>query len=458
MKRKLFLTTTAAIAALTLVSGSALAQEVPTGGVEVTASETSATGYTASFTYADEEATNVRLNGSFTFYKKDDVHFFSGGFAINRMDGYNSGIQPSDSDWLAPCGNSYVYPQDWQKGAELRHIGDAFYRTDMTYDETTKTWSVSLDLPCASYLYQYEVSYDNGETWEAITDPANTPYVNSLGAHQARSQFFVPFDAEKQDPEDDWTWLFPAENEEEKGTVSYMTYESTIASDSPLMVYTPAGYDPNREEPYKVLYLSHGGGGEVADWFHQANLANILDHFMADGTCEEFLAVTMDNSAFVWDYDKIYDNFINHIIPFVEENYNASTESEGRALVGLSMGARVANQMLYHDPTLFGYLGIWSASEPYACPKLDDYSDYNYPNIFLAAGFADPWLAYGFPGHPETYFNAVEDNTMISIASKFDEIGVTYNNGNGIYVVDGSHDWFNWPQVLREYLTTVLWK
>lgn len=458
MRKKVFVMASAAAAAMSLSSGTVLAQEAQGEGVEVTASDSSVTGYTANFTYVDDKATNVRLNGSFMFYEKDDIHFFSGGFATNKMAGYHSGLISTDSDWLASCQDWFVVPENWEKDAQLRHIGDSFYTMDMTYDETDHTWGASLDLPCASYLYQYEVSYDNGETWAAIPDPWNLPYVNSLGAEQTRSQFFVPFDAEKQSPEDDWTWLFPAEGEGEKGSVAYMTYESAISEESSLMVYTPANYDADRAEPYKVLYLSHGGGGEVGDWFHQGNAANILDRLMAENECEEFLAVAMDNSAFEWDHDKIYDNFVNHIIPFMEENYNVSKESEGRALAGLSMGGRVANQMLYHDPTLFSSLGIWSASEPYACPELDDYSAYNETEIFLAAGFADPWLASGFAGHPETYYRAEEDNTVLGIADKLDEIGVEYNGGNGIYIVDGSHDWFNWPQVLREYVTKVIWK
>ena len=50
------------------------------------------------------------------------------------------------------------------------------------------------------------------------------------------------------------------------------------------------------------------------------------------------------------------------------------------------------------------------------------------------------------------------DRTTTGLADKFDELGIEYNDGNGIEVVQGGHDWFTWPQILRDYVTTTLWK
>ena len=47
---------------------------------------------------------------------------------------------------------------------------------------------------------------------------------------------------------------------------------------------------------------------------------------------------------------------------------------------------------------------------------------------------------------------------VVSFAEKLGACGVTYNAGNGTKIVPGMHDWFNWPQVIRDYVTTTLWK
>ena len=35
-----------------------------------------------------------------------------------------------------------------------------------------------------------------------------------------------------------------------------------------LGVYLPPGYDPNRAEPYKTIYLQHGSGQDQSDWLN----------------------------------------------------------------------------------------------------------------------------------------------------------------------------------------------
>ena len=63
----------------------------------------------------------------------------------------------------------------------------------------------------------------------------------------------------------------------------------------------------------------------------------------ADGTVENLSEQSMLNyyKASNADYNLNFDetNLINNILPYVEANYNVSTEKAGRALCGLSAGA-----------------------------------------------------------------------------------------------------------------------
>ena len=48
-----------------------------------------------------------------------------------------------------------------------------------------------------------------------------------------------------------------------------------------IFVYTPPGYDTDRETRYPVLYLQHGGGEDETGWPNQGRMSFILDNLIA---------------------------------------------------------------------------------------------------------------------------------------------------------------------------------
>ena len=141
----------------------ALVLSVLSAGVETLPDASSPTGYTTTFTYADPEATNVQLVGSFQFYENNDPHVFANGFLL--------------SDKNDSLNNYMINPDEWTADKDLRHANDEGYRADMYNNDGI--WTYSLQLPCASYMYFFSVSYDNGETWVTVTDPDNLPEQNA---------------------------------------------------------------------------------------------------------------------------------------------------------------------------------------------------------------------------------------------------------------------------------------
>lgn len=451
MKKRFLAAIMTAVLGAGLAGMTAFAVENSTG-VEVKQNEDSITGYTIDFVYEDAEATDVNLIGGFQFYESGDINVYGKGFVLPANDSQN---------------NHCVGPEEWQPGKELRHLNDTGSTVAMEKDENG-VWRASLDLPGGSYLYQYSVSYDGGETFENIGDPMNVPSCNTqLGAVQTRSQFFVPYD-EKQGEEAyyDWSWLTPIENESEKGEVTAFTYEG-LDGEQPAEIYLPANYDEEREEPYKVLYLSHGGGGDEADWFYQGNAANILDRLIAEGKSEEFIVVCMNNTVYVSNFSEsesdksyslnndyflyCYDNIKNYLIPYVEETYNVSEEPSDRAFAGLSNGAKLTNQIFINDPAQFGYYGLFSGSSAWAWPELEDYSAYQNADVYLAAGWADQLIMQ------DTY-HTDGDKTLMGVKEQLDAAEIVYNKGNSYVTVEGAHDWFTWPQIFRDYVSNELWK
>lgn len=410
-------------------------------GVEVWENNDSLTGYTATFRYSDEEAVKVELKGSFQFYVDGEEAVYAGGYNLEEGDAME---------------NYLIGPEDWTKGGNYVHIGDEGYVTAMEKDDTG-IWTCSLDLPGGYYLYQYNV-YSDEETFTSIPDPTNIAAVNAFGAHQQRSQFYVPYNEETMSPYYDWSWCLPAE-EGERGTLEGIQYEGVDGRIMNAEIYLPAHYDAEREKPYKVLYLSHGGWGDEGDWFYQGHAGNIMDRLAAQGVCEEFVIVTMNNDVFPsggwwieWEAEKYIPNICDCLIPYIEEHYNVSEKPGDRAFAGLSSGAVVTGNLLHHDPSAFGYFGLFSCSATYSFPELEDYSTFKDTDIFLAGGWAD----YCVSNKENNYSD--EDVMVVTYAEKLDEKEIPYNNGEGILLVPGNHDWFTWPQVLKTYISTTLWK
>ncbi len=429
MRRKLVTALFGVVIGTAAFGGAALAAD---GGVTVEANETSKTGYTATFTYYDDDAANVKIQGGFTFYEPGDEYC------------YGAGRQNEDGDIVSP--EHLFTPENWKAG--LARYADAGYVQDMTKDEETGAWTISVDLPGGSYLYQYVVvDAEGNET--VITDPENVPYCNSLGAEQARSQFYVPYDAEKQAESDDWTFVFPAENEADRGTLVWdtydgVTYEGAESAQQQIEVYLPAHYDADRETPYKTLYLVHGGGGEEGDWFHQGNAGNVVDRLAAAGVTEEFVMAAIDISAGT-DVE-LCENLAEYTIPYMEANYNVSSAVEDRAVAGLSKGAKFTYTAHYLIEDTFGYFGAFSVGYPGPDYDVVDAANTNKAKLYLGVGYADHTMESAF----------MEGQIpMRPFAEYLDENNIEYT---GLKVVEGGHDWFTWPQLLKDFVETFLWK
>ena len=411
-------------------------------GVVTVEDPNSPTGFTTTFTYTDAEATNVRLVGSFNFYKNNDMHVFARGAAVSSI---------NDNP------DNYTFgPEGWAKGQDMRHIADESSSFNMIKDGDT--WTYTLQLPCASYLYTYRVSYDNGATEVIVTDPENIPPQNSWSMNpQQRSQFFVPFDAEKQNPWDDWTFLFPIEDESKKGEIVYVEYERADGSMGPAQVYLPAGYDAARSEAYKTLYLSHGGGGFEGDWFHQGNANNIADRLIAEGKVEPFIIVAVENASFSSStggtgFKAIATDMKDYLIPYIEENFNVVKDASGRAMCGLSRGSQVTSYLFLRETQLFDYYAPLSGGSCNLYSLDTDPAVLQSVNLYLGAGFSDQALLR--PGE----FDIMSQSSTMGFSWLMDDLGVEYNGGGSINIVPGAHDWFVWPQLINDYFANYLWK
>lgn len=390
------------------LSMSALADYTP--GVTTVADPDSPTGFTTTIVYEAPGAETVTLSGSFAFHEY----------------GHPLGAEYSD----------YYTPEEWKDG--LFAHGQESHKMEMEKVEGTDYFVKTLQLPSGHYQYCFYV--DGAET--RVDDPTNPGQYALIenGGKYTRSVFDVPYDAEKQPKSQDYAYA-AKRTDGKVGTLEYVPYTDVNGNPASLGVYTPYGYDAKREEPYKVLYLSHGKGGDETFWFGGGAAAEVFDNLIADGKMEPTFIITMNNEVYDWNWDVVLPNIKDCIVPFVEANYNVCTESSGKAFAGLSMGGMTTTQVYYNYTEDFDYYGMFSAFVSDLDWAAKDLAVLQKPSIMMGAGYYDFLLAGST--------KAVVEG---SVAMR--TLGVDHY----YYEVPGAHEWFTWIQLLRIFGETVLWK
>lgn len=387
----------------------------------------SPTGYTVRFVYKNPTATKVQLAGDLELRDLSDPH------------------QP----W--PSAGIRYQPEEWQPGRY--HVGGNEFRRDME-PVGNGYWTVSVPLHAGGLSYWYRV-WDPAQGWEdkRIWDPTSE-HVRPAGSTTFRvgnndvlDVVYVPYHEKQNDPvlKQRAEYELPVQDPTQRGTVRYVEYTNILGDDGwYLGIYLPPGYDHNRPEPYKVMYLAHGIFGDETDFMIPVNAPKIFDNLIDRGEVEPTVLVTMGNhfspgSGFEsYNMETAARNIAEVIIPFMEEHYNVANEREGRAYGGFSMGAMTGGQVLNNYHNLFGYFAFLCGS-----PR-----EVNYAQIAEEAGGNVPFIFLGngtFEG-PIDSLNEIRD--------QFREISIPSETAS----VPGAHDGMTAGQLLTLFAREYLWK
>ena len=362
----------------------------------------SPTGYTVKFLYENKSASQVT---------------FAGDIALRN-----------DLDWS----DSKIYsPFEYEPG--LMRSGT--FTAPMTEIEDG-LWYYEVPLAAGANQYWF---YVDGNTNHMVADPANAPIWSpgSPDTKDAYNAVYVPYD-EKQDYEPMKAREAENPRETEKGTWSYVSME--FGGQTHYMgVYLPYGYDENRPEPYKTIYVLHGYGQDESDWMGIGSVQNIMDNLAAEGRTEPavIVSVTSDNnflgSGGGFFGGGSYENVEGKLIPFIEENYNVSTKAIDRSWTGLSMGSMNTQNMINANAPLFGYYSAFSGGVSVRTTT----AGLDQTHIFFATGWDDAtvrpdstaWLPLKEAGYYVDYLE-----------------------------ITAAHDFNAWCQLFRIYLEDYLWQ
>ena len=420
-------------------------------GVTVVEDAASPTGYTAVFVYdsnlVDAEALGLKDIAAVTMYSDCMKLYTYEEQTAGAIDGTYGHLPEEYAEGMYPAGGSGATRLD----VELEDLGDGLF-------------GCTVPLSSGAFVYNYTLTDSEGTAKSRLSDPSNPAAVNEVtGISDLSSMLYVPYNADTMNT-DEWAdrSLELPKTDGETGTYLTTGYVGADGTTHGLAIYLPAGYDENREEPYNVLYISHGTGsdlyGEEMRWLNEGAVCNINDNLGLD-----YVVVGMNNQEFArsgagmpdWDFTLIEDDMLNYIMPFVEENYNVSTEPSGRAYAGLSMGGATTSNFYMHDGDVFGYYGIWSYANVNGVDGAESAADYDYCNV---AGLADEAM--------QEAVSKLDAKVMISygswdfgqtpcksFASILSDLGVEYVE----LEVPAAHDWENWQLVYAWAAQNFFW-
>jgi hypothetical protein len=379
-------------------------------GPTVVADPNSPTGYTGHFVYCNPAATSVRFVADIML-----------------------------RNWADRTDPTVYTPSQYEPGL-MR--GGGGYDVQMT-NVGDNCWYTSVPLAAGANQYWFYVN-NNTNAW--LADPANSPIFApdgiSFPSRRAFNKVFVPYDAAKQDfaPLEARAISENPREDSAKGTWTYVEVPGLplLGGTIPrtIGVYLPPGYDRDRAEPYKTIYMQHGGGQDQSDWMNMGNVPVIMDNLLDDGATEPAVVITTNTNSLGGVGSQAvlgdaYPNLRNVVIPFVEANYNVSTDAIDRAFAGLSAGSAVTQNLIRDDADQFGYYGPWSggASVPASTPNL-----------------AAPYIHYGGGAWD---FGLPNANTVAAL----DQVAFVENT-----VVSGAHDFNAWNQLFTIFARDYVWQ
>jgi enterochelin esterase family protein len=294
-------------------------------------------------------------------------------------------------------------------------------------------WTVTTK-PLAPGFYYYAVNVDGFTT----TDPGSQAF---FGYNRYGSAVEVP------GPESD----FFAPKDVPHGNVRQVWYFSKATGAwRRVFVYTPPGYDENRNTRYPVLYLQHGAGENETSWTNQGHENFILDNAIAAGTMVPMIVVNENGlppagetggrgRGMIGNRFAQFDAVVSHdLIPFIDRIFRTIPHREQRALAGLSMGGAQTMRIGLNHPELFAWLGLFSP----AIGNLDAANDYEGKLADAASINRSLRLLWLGIGREDPLFLGVRASH-----ESLEKVGVKHVWSE----TDGAHVWTVWRKYLVDF-------
>jgi enterochelin esterase family protein len=155
------------------------------------------------------------------------------------------------------------------------------------------------------------------------------------------------------------TWLIHQPKIPKGKTEQHVLQSTTLNNEHRLWVYTPAGYQTDRE-PYDLLILFDA-------WAYVYNMqATVtMDNLIHAGKIPPVVAVFLDSPDRMQEFlchAPFADFLAQELIPWLRQGYNVTHESDHTIIGGLSAGGLAAAYTGLRYPNIFGKVLVQSAA------------------------------------------------------------------------------------------------
>jgi len=213
-------------------------------------------------------------------------------------------------------------------------------------------WTGVTQKPLDEGFHYYHLTVDGG----TFNDPGA---LNFYGSTRWESGIEVP--ASDRD--------FYALKNVPHGRVEQILFPSeSTGANRRAFVYTPPGYEKDRDKRYPVLYLQHGWGEDETAWSNQGHANLIMDNLIAEGKTRPLLIVMtygMTNEVRFgglrnFKIDAFQTVLVDELIPYVDDHYRTLSDQPHRAMAGLSMGGMETKMISLGNLDKFSHIGLFS--------------------------------------------------------------------------------------------------
>lgn len=153
------------------------------------------------------------------------------------------------------------------------------------------------------------------------------------------------------------------------GNVQQILFPSKSTNTSRrAFVYTPPGYNKDKNIKYPVLYLQHGWGEDETAWSNQGRVNLIMDNLIAEGKIKPFIIVMaygMTNDVKYgglasFKIEPFQTVLVEELIPYIDSNFSTVPNQANRAMAGLSMGGMETHSITLNRPEVFSQYALLS--------------------------------------------------------------------------------------------------
>lgn len=237
------------------------------------------------------------------------------------------------------------------------------------------------------------------------------------------------------------------------GTVSYRYYHSSQLGPRPVVVYTPPSYEKKNTEKFPVLYLLHGTTDTEETWTKVGRANIILDNLIAQGNARPMIIVmpygraypaiskssgSLRNWANLQEFKK---DFLENLVPFVEQNYRVKKDKDSRAIAGFSGGGGETLYLGLNNPEMFGWIC------GFAPGMLKEEFERNNETAFANPSLTNQrlklfWIGVG------------KDDGLYGVISEYLKVLDAKGIKHETLISEGGHTWMN----CKLYLSTIAQK